>query len=87
MIELKESDFTQVGYWTLCQLRDELPNGIDTETEEEFMQLPDAVKLAVAHNFNFTPEGALKTANIQGQYNWMIFCLDEFLAELNATSS
>lgn len=85
MTKLQESDFSQVGYWTLYVLRDELPNGISIENEEEFLQLPDAVKLAVAHNFNFAPPGAVKTTDLPSQYNWMIFCLDEFLNEHNVT--
>ena len=71
MNNLTKEDFPHESYWTLYTLFEELPTRIDSSNESEFIQLPDAVKLAVALNWNFG-EPQIKGCNLPTHYNYMV---------------
>ena len=84
MTELTKEDFASVAYWTLWDLWDELPIDIDSDSDAEFLQLPDSVKFAVALDWN-DETTVLRGVNMGSHYNYMMMRLGELKEEITGS--
>lgn len=84
MTELTKEDFAIEAYWTLWNLWDELPIDIDSDSDTEFIQLPDSVKTAVAEDWN-DKNTVLRGVNIATHYNYMMMRLGELKEEVTGS--